>query len=43
MQMHFCILDSNAYKVIIGVDLLNQLKFIYDGPGRRLHLSNQGV
>ena len=38
--MQFCILDSNAYKIIIGVDLLNKLEFIYDGPGRRLHLSS---
>ena len=41
--MQFCILDSNAYKIIVGVDLLNKLEFIYDGPGRRLHLSSQGV
>ena len=38
MQMQFCVLDSNAYKLIVGVDLLNKLDFIYDSPGRRLHL-----
>ena len=40
MSMHFCVLDTNSYKLIVGVDLMNKLQFIYDGPGRCLHLQN---
>ena len=43
MEMHLCVLDTNTYKFIVGVDLLHQLNFIYDDPGRRLHLTHKGV
>ena len=43
ISMHFCVLDTNNYKLIIGVDVMNKLQFIYDGPGRRLHLQNAGM
>ena len=43
LEMHLCILDTNTYKFIVGVDLLHQLNFIYDDPGRRLHLTHHGV
>ena len=38
LQMHFCILDTNSYKLIVGVDVMNKLQFVYDGPNRRIHL-----
>jgi hypothetical protein len=41
--MHFCILDSNRYKLIIGVDVLTKLKFVYDGRERRLHLEHKNI
>ena len=25
LQMHFCILDTNSYKLIVGVDVMNKL------------------
>ena len=43
LQMHFCILDTNSYKLIVGVDVMNKLQFVYDGPNRRIHLQNMGV
>ena len=43
MPLKLCILDTNAYKLLIGVDLLNQLDFILDGGQRRLHLQRMGV
>jgi hypothetical protein len=43
MMAHMCILDSNGYKLIIGVDILQALDFVYDGPGRRLHLTSAGI
>jgi hypothetical protein len=43
MPVNLCILDSNAYKLLIGVDLLSQLDFVLDGPGNRIYLQRQGV
>ena len=43
LTVHFCILDTNRYKLIVGVDLLNQLNFVYESPTRRLHLERAGV
>ena len=43
MTVHLCILDTNRYKLIVGVDLLNSLKFLYDGPSRRLFLERTGI
>jgi hypothetical protein len=41
--VHLCVLDTNRYKFIIGVDLLTQWRFVYDDPSRRLFLEAKGV
>jgi Aspartyl protease len=43
MPVHLCVLDTNMYKLIIGVDILHELKFVFDEPARRLHLERNGV
>lgn len=40
--VHLCVLDSNRYKLILGMDILNALNFLYDGEQRRLHLHGKG-
>lgn len=40
ISVQFCVLDSNKYKLLIGVDLLDELQFVFDGPNKRLHLAN---
>ena len=43
IPVNLCVLDSNAYKLLIGVDLLNQLRFVLDGPGRRIYLERNSI
>ena len=43
IAVHLCILDTNAYKLIVGIDLLDRLHFTFDGPSRRLFLEWAGV
>ena len=31
LTVQFCVLDTNAYKLLVGMDLLNELNFILDG------------
>ena len=43
LTVQFCVLDTNAYKLLVGMDLLNELNFILDGIQKRLYLQSAGI
>ena len=43
VAVHLCILDSNEYKLILGVDILTRLHFVFNDRESKLHLVSQGV
>lgn len=40
--VQLCVLDSNEYKIILGVDILSKLHFVCNDRDKKLHLINQG-
>lgn len=41
VTVQLCVLDSNEYKIILGVDILSKLHFVCNDRDKKLHLINQ--